>query len=79
MDHRLDIAKELLLRSLPIADIDLQYGFSDQSHLTRMFTNSIGMPPVVWRRRRRGAARFAQAQRCDPNRMGILPDSRPRP
>ena len=57
MDHRLDMAKELLLGSLPIADIALQCGFADQSHLTRVFTNIIGMPPGTWRRQCRGDTR----------------------
>jgi AraC family transcriptional regulator len=29
-------------------------GFSDQSHLTRLFTNVAGLPPGTWRRHYRG-------------------------
>jgi AraC family transcriptional regulator len=50
LEHRINKAKELLLQSLPIAEISLECGFADQSHFTRVFTNIMGMPPRVWRR-----------------------------
>jgi transcriptional regulator GlxA family with amidase domain len=37
----------------PIADIALQCGFSDQTHMTRIFTKIIGISPGAWRRHRR--------------------------
>jgi AraC-like DNA-binding protein len=49
LQHRIDKAKELLLHSLPIAEISLECGFTDQSHFTCVFTNIMGMPPGVWR------------------------------
>lgn len=37
----------------PIADIALQCGFSDQAHMTRIFTKIIGLSPGAWRRHHR--------------------------
>ncbi|MEO1086944.1 MAG: AraC family transcriptional regulator, partial [Acidobacteriota bacterium] len=37
----------------PIADIAVEAGFSDQSHLTRAFKAAFGITPGAWRRRRR--------------------------
>ncbi|TXR46983.1 helix-turn-helix domain-containing protein [Phyllobacterium endophyticum] len=34
------------------ADIALACGFSDQSHMTRLFTRLVGGPPNSWRRNR---------------------------
>jgi AraC family transcriptional regulator len=49
---RLDLAKHLLLTTdRPIAEIALLCGLSDQSHLTRLFSRSVGFPPRAWRRR----------------------------
>ena len=49
---RLDLAKHLLLTTdRPIAEIALICGLSDQSHLTRLFSRSVGFPPRAWRRR----------------------------
>lgn len=51
--HRVDRAKDLLLRSaLPIAEVAVALGFSDQSHLTRTFTRMVGESPAAWRRLR---------------------------
>jgi transcriptional regulator GlxA family with amidase domain len=35
---------------LPIAEIATACGFSDQSHLTRVFTAHMGTSPARWRR-----------------------------
>jgi AraC family transcriptional regulator len=52
--RRVETAKEMLLSSeLAISEIALECGFSDQSHLTRVFTVTVGAPPGVWRRARR--------------------------
>jgi AraC family transcriptional regulator len=49
--HRVDVAKEKLRNShLPLSDIALACGFADQSHLTRVFTQTVGLSPGVWRR-----------------------------
>ena len=46
-------AKQLLLcTELPIAQIALDCGLTDQSHLTRVFSRAVGTPPRAWRRRR---------------------------
>ncbi len=37
---------------LPLVDVALQSGFSDQSQMTRSFTSSFGMPPGRYRRLR---------------------------
>ncbi len=51
LQQRLDKAKELLLNSsLPLADIALACGFSEQSHFTRVFNKKVGTTPGAWRR-----------------------------
>jgi len=54
---RLDLAKRLLLTSeSPIAEIALACGLADQSHLTRLFSRTEGLPPRAWRRMLRDTA-----------------------
>ncbi len=51
---RLERAQDLLLWSaLPLAEIALDCGFSEQSHFTRTFTRLVGTSPGEWRRQRR--------------------------
>lgn len=51
MKRRVEAAKDMLLSSdLSLSAIALECGFSDQSHLTRVFTVMAGKPPGVWRR-----------------------------
>ena len=51
MQRRIDQAKHMLLTSdRPICDIALACGLADQSHLTRLFSRTVGMPPHAWRR-----------------------------
>ncbi len=53
--YRIEQSKQLLLtHDLPIAEIALTCGFADQSHLTRVFNQIVGMPPARWRRQRSG-------------------------
>jgi AraC-like DNA-binding protein len=48
---RLRLASELLLTTdAPIARIALNAGFSDQSHLTRIFSERLGLSPAGYRR-----------------------------
>ncbi|NEI72788.1 helix-turn-helix domain-containing protein [Rhizobium lusitanum] len=49
--RRIELA-QMLLRDpdLPIPAVASSCGFSDQSHLTRVFTAKVGMTPAVWRR-----------------------------
>ncbi|MDH6230504.1 AraC-like DNA-binding protein [Mesorhizobium soli] len=49
--HRVETAKKLLLGSgMGLADIAKCSGFSDQSHLTRVFSGWMGESPGSWRR-----------------------------
>jgi AraC-like DNA-binding protein len=50
--YRIERAKVLLAGPLTIANIALECGFADQSHLTRVFAKQTGIPPGVWRRER---------------------------
>ncbi|MEW6262141.1 MAG: AraC family transcriptional regulator [Thermodesulfobacteriota bacterium] len=51
MSRRLDRARRLLaFGDLPIVDIALAAGFSDQSHLTRLFKRKYGQTPAGYRR-----------------------------
>ncbi len=52
--YRIEMAKAMLRDGrLPIAEIALACGFADQSHLTRIFTRTVGEGPARWRRSRR--------------------------
>ena len=54
MDRRIEAAKPLLVESdLPLSEIALVCGFSDQSHFTRTFSRMSGMGPGAWRRAKR--------------------------
>ncbi|MGC2082808.1 MAG: AraC family transcriptional regulator [Bradyrhizobium sp.] len=51
---RLERAQDLMLwTTLPLAEIALDCGFSEQSHFTRTFTRLVGTSPGEWRRQRR--------------------------
>ncbi|MBN3790519.1 AraC family transcriptional regulator [Burkholderia sp. Ac-20353] len=53
LEYRIERVKQCLrARTEPIADIAQQFGFADQSHLTRVFTSMVGIPPATWRRDR---------------------------
>jgi transcriptional regulator GlxA family with amidase domain len=43
-------SKLLLTTTAPIASIALNAGFSDQSHLTRFFSERLGISPAGYRR-----------------------------
>ena len=48
---RVERAQQLLLRAdVSLADVALQLGFVDQSHLTRVFRRVVGATPSAWRR-----------------------------
>jgi len=50
--RRIDKAQALLADTdLEIAEIALACGFSNQSHLTRTFTETVGIAPARWKRR----------------------------
>jgi AraC-like DNA-binding protein len=47
---RLNFARQLLRAGDPIAMVAVDAGFSDQSHLTRLFRRTFGTTPgVYWR------------------------------
>ncbi|MDR3509155.1 MAG: AraC family transcriptional regulator [Caulobacteraceae bacterium] len=49
---RVERAQRLLASTRrPICEIALECGLADQSHLTRLFTRHVGLPPNAWRRR----------------------------
>lgn len=46
--RRLDRARRLVLEGRPLAEVALEAGFADQSHLTRMFKRAYGLTPGHW-------------------------------
>lgn len=50
---RIARAQEMLAGRASIAEIALNCGFADQSHLTRVFNAITGCSPAAWRRQRR--------------------------
>jgi AraC-like DNA-binding protein len=48
--RRLDRARRDLVRGTNIAEAALAHGFSDQSHFTRQFKATYGLPPGEWQR-----------------------------
>lgn len=59
MERRVEKSQELLLGGLPISEIAMASGFSDQSHFTRVFSGRIGMSPGAWRRMHRNRGSLA--------------------
>jgi AraC family transcriptional regulator len=53
IDRRVELACVLIgASSRPLAQIALECGFCDQSHLTRTFAKRLGMTPARWRQAR---------------------------
>ncbi|WP_244497196.1 AraC family transcriptional regulator [Aureimonas sp. D3] len=52
VQRRLQLARLLLRRGLPLAHASAEAGFADQSHMTRLFTRSYGMTPGAYARAR---------------------------
>ena len=51
LTRRVEVAKEKLRDDrLSLSDVALACGFTDQSHLTRVFTRMVGVSPGAWRR-----------------------------
>ena len=54
LERRIERSQQLLRTSgLPVAEIALKCGFADQSHFTRVFTQTAGMSPRAWQRAHR--------------------------
>lgn len=51
VSRRVDVARGLLARGVPIADVAVHAGFADQSHLTRHFKRVVGITPGDYLRR----------------------------
>jgi transcriptional regulator GlxA family with amidase domain len=53
MARRIEKAKRLMLSDgpIPLAEVALRCGLSDQAHLSKMFRKLVGESPAVWRRR----------------------------
>jgi AraC-like DNA-binding protein len=57
LEHRLARVREWLARTdVPIAELALRSGFSEQSALTRALRKATGMTPAAYRRRHRAAS-----------------------
>ena len=53
--QRIELAQHLMLSTRKsLAEIALDCGLSDQSHLTKSFRRVVGISPNAWRRSRRG-------------------------
>ena len=54
LSHRIAKAQELLLDGdLPLAQIALEVGFTEQSHFSRVFKDIVGISPGIWQRAHR--------------------------
>jgi AraC family transcriptional regulator len=54
--RRIEVAQSLMLSTrVPLSEIALSCGMSDQSHFTRAFRRVVGETPHSWRQTRRGA------------------------
>ena len=48
LQKRVDFARELIRRSVPLAEAALESGFADQSHMTRAFSARYGYSPGAY-------------------------------
>lgn len=46
--RQLELARSLLGRGMPLADVAVAAGFADQAHFTRMFKAAYGLTPAAW-------------------------------
>lgn len=47
--RRLELARDLIARGVPLAAAAVEAGFADQPHLTRRFKDAYGLTPSAWR------------------------------
>ncbi len=57
--RRLEAARAMVARGVPLVEVAAETGFADQSHLTRHFRNAFGMPPGQWMAMTSGGRRRA--------------------
>jgi AraC-like DNA-binding protein len=50
LQRRVQHARQLVRRGLPLADVAAASGFADQSHMTRCFVRSLGLTPGTFAR-----------------------------
>jgi AraC-like DNA-binding protein len=73
--RRLELAAQYMLQpDIPLSDIALRCGFSDQAHLSRQFRRAIGLTPSAWRRVRKAqdVGRSAWQQSKRPGACSLL-------
>lgn len=71
MRRRIEFAQGAMLKTrLPLSEIALNCGLSDQSHFTRTFRRIVGETPNAWRRARRDVLDHAEAVRVDVAAVG---------
>jgi len=70
---RVERAQTLLLNSsLSLSQIAYECGFADQSHLTRVFSQSTGMAPGAWRKARRSSIRTGSSRPASSGHRGSI-------
>lgn len=50
IQRRINLARQLLARGLPPADVAIELGFVDQSHFSRHFKRVVAVPPATYQR-----------------------------
>lgn len=72
MRRRIERAKELMLATqVPLSQIALSCGLSDQAHLSRLFRRFVGASPGFWRRQQRDMSQAGRSVTL--MHRGILP------
>jgi transcriptional regulator GlxA family with amidase domain len=56
MEHRLDVARGMLLKGASIKAVAAHTGFYDEFHLSKAFKRRFGLPPRRYARRRAAAS-----------------------
>jgi AraC-like DNA-binding protein len=48
--RQLNVVRRLIISGMPLAEVSLEAGFADQSHMTRQFKKAFGLAPGHWSR-----------------------------